>query len=205
MTENDNWDAYYSKNYSHYEHIPKAHRDAMMSYFETLDTITQTPDDYDILFAVDYLLADHLDLEEDSTAIMLRDEADAEGLLPSDEMYNDPDMHRVAKELLLLFPLRSRDITSLVDLSYDSEAAAAWYYNTAVAILERTDETHSGCGDGVGLRCNHSAQCPRRVVAKLLQANQLDELEMSLGAEGQMSMIDIKTHIVTDLYKPISL
>lgn len=204
MTEHDNWYVYPRKDYSHYDHIPKAHRDAMMSYLETVNTTTHTQEDYDILFAVDYLLADHLDLD-DTTAIALRERAEAEGLLPTDEMYNDSEMHQVAKELLLLFPLRSKDITSMIDIAYDSDAAAAWYYNTAVAILEQTDDVHGGCGDSEGLRCAYSAQCPRRVVVKLLGISERDAFDDLLVTEGEVSILDVKAHIVTELYKSISL
>ena len=205
MIEQDNWHNYFHKDFGHYDRIPKAHRDAMMSYLDIVTSTAQTTDDYDILFAVDYLLADHLDLDDDMTAIALREQAEKEGLLPSDEMFNDPETHRAAKELLLLFPLHSKEITGVVDLSYDVDTAAAWYYNTAVAILERTDELHAACGNGVDLRCDHSAQCPQRVVAKLLLAGQYDELESMLNIEGSASIYDVKTHVVADLYKPISL
>jgi hypothetical protein len=198
-TDHDRWHDYFQKDFGHYDNIPKPHRDALMGYLETLDSTNYTTDDYDIMFAVDDLLADHLDLDDDNVAVQLRYQADTEGLLPSDGMFNDPEMHQTAKELLLLFPLRSKDITAMVDLSYDPEAATAWYYNMAVAILERTDAIHGDCGYGANLRCQYSVQCPRRVVARLLQTDDQDVFESLLTADGEVSVADIKRHVAMEV------
>jgi hypothetical protein len=154
------------RNHDYYAALSGRHDRALRSYLRLLDEVQHTDETYDILFAVDDLLQDYYDLDDAGAAMQLRN--GAAHLLPSDDMFNDSELYRQAKELLLLFPLRymGDDLAQTVAL----QEAEGWYYHVGSAIIERTSGTHGfRCQEeAVGLRCEHSVQCPWRVLKDIL-------------------------------------
>lgn len=154
------------RNHDSYTALSGRRDRALRSYLKVLDSVERTDAAYDILFAVDDLLQDYYDLDDGEAVVRLRE--GMADLLPSDDMFNSDELHRQAKEMLLLFPLRymAGDLVQSTTL----QEAEAWYYHVGAAIIERVCEVHDvSCrGGGATLRCEYSTQCPWRVLRDAL-------------------------------------
>lgn len=197
---------YNASELSHYRHdrysaMSGRHDRALRSYLRSVDEVKYNDESYDILFAVDDLLQDFYDLDNADAAVSLRESV--VDLLPSDDMFNDPDTHRQAKELLLLFPLRYMS-DSLSQLCTVLEAEA-WFYHVGSAIIDRTSALHgSSCRDtGKSLKCRHSTQCPHRVLRTVLTTSvtqpDLAALSYDLLPETEMSFARMKMDVASQL------
>lgn len=189
------------RNYDDYAALTGRHDRALRSYLRLLDDVQRTDDAYDILFAVDDLLQDYYDLDDANAAVRLRE--GVADLLPSDDMFNSGELHRQAKEMLLLFPLRymGDDLAQSATLS----EAETWYYQVGAAIIERTSDVHDvRCqGRGVSLRCEHSVQCPWRVLEHMLTAPitqpDLTEISYTLVPEAESAFAHMKMGVAVQL------